>query len=198
VTSINGGPAAFLDRDGVINIDSGYVHRVADFRFIPGVLGACRSLCFAGYKLIVVTNQAGIAHGYYDEQTFVEITSWMSERFREAGAPLTGVYYCPHHPCGRVARFRRECDCRKPAPGLIAQAAREHQIDLANSFLVGDKESDLEAAERAGISTRYLVRTAGRAIERSDKIGEFESLIEVVHHVLGTVPPDSGGDRPTS
>lgn len=187
MTLIAGVPAAFLDRDGVINIDAGYVHNVADFQFIPGVLGACRSLHVAGYKLIVVTNQAGIAHGYYDERTFEEITSWMEERFREAGAPLTGVYYCPHHPCGSVARFRRECDCRKPAPGMIAQAVREHQINVADSFLVGDKESDLEAAERAGIPNRYLVRTAGRAIGRNHRSVEFESLADVVHLVLGRV-----------
>jgi D-glycero-D-manno-heptose 1,7-bisphosphate phosphatase len=192
VTSFTGGPAAFLDRDGVINIDSGYVHRVAEFRFIPGVLGACRSLCFAGYKLIVVTNQAGIAHGYYDEQSFAEITGWMRERFREAGAPLTGVYYCPHHPNGRIARYSRECDCRKPAPGMIVQAALEHQIDLARSFFVGDKASDLEAAKRAGIPARYLVRSASYAQEQSNSFGQFESLVDVVHHVLGTAPPDSG------
>jgi len=189
VTSIARVRAAFLDRDGVINVDSGYVHRVADFQFIPGVLSACRSLYIAGYKLIVVTNQAGIAHGYYDERTFEETTGWMSERFREAGAPLTGVYYCPHHPCARVASFRRECGCRKPEPGMITQAVREHQIDVTNSFLVGDKESDLLAAERAGISSRYLVRTAGRAVERSDSSGELESLADVVHRVLGKVLP---------
>jgi D-glycero-D-manno-heptose 1,7-bisphosphate phosphatase len=190
VTSVTAAPAAFLDRDGVINIDSGYVHHVADFQFIAGVLGACRGLHLAGYKLIVVSNQAGIAHGYYDEQTFEEITGWMRERFREAGAPLTGVYYCPHHPRGRVARYSRECDCRKPAPGMIAQAVREHQIDVANSFLVGDKESDLEAAKGAGIPRRFLVRTTGRSVERSDNSGEFESLADVVHHVLGNILPD--------
>jgi D-glycero-D-manno-heptose 1,7-bisphosphate phosphatase len=199
MTSIAGAPAAFLDRDGVINLDSGYVSRVADFQFIPGVLGACRSLHIAGYKLIIVTNQAGIAHGYYDENAFEEITRWMRGRFSEAGAPLTGVYYCPHHPRGRVARFRRECGCRKPAPGMIAKAVREHQIDLANSFLVGDKETDLEAAERAGISGRYLVRTSGRAVERSDSLGEFESLADVVQRVLGKVLPDSAVEsQPTS
>jgi D-glycero-D-manno-heptose 1,7-bisphosphate phosphatase len=184
VTSSAGARAAFLDRDGVINVDSGYVHRVADFHFIPGVLSACRNLHVAGYKLIVVTNQAGIAHGYYDERTFEEITGWMNERFREAGAPLTGVYYCPHHPSATVASFRCECSCRKPEPGMIAQAVLEHQIDVASSFLVGDKESDLEAAERAGISSRYLVRTAGRAVERSNSSREFESLADVVHNVL--------------
>ncbi len=191
MTSITGAPAVFLDRDGVINIDSGYVHRVADFQFIPGVLGACRSLHVAGYKLIVVTNQAGIAHGYYDEQAFEDISGWMRERFREAGAPLTGVYYCPHHPCAKISRFRCGCDCRKPAPGMILQAVREHQIDVAKSFLVGDKESDLEAAERAGISNRYLVRTAGRSVERSDSSGEFESLADVVRRVLGKCLPDT-------
>ena len=191
MTSSTAARAAFFDRDGVINVDSGYVHRVAEFRFIPGVLGACRSLYVAGYKLIVVTNQAGIAHGYYDEQSFAEITGWMRERFREAGAPLTGVYYCPHHPNGRIARYSRECGCRKPAPGMIVQAVHEHQIDLANSFFVGDKASDLEAAERAGISARYLVRNADDAGGQSNSFGQFRSLVDVVHHVLRTVPSDS-------
>jgi D-glycero-D-manno-heptose 1,7-bisphosphate phosphatase len=185
VTAINGLPAAFLDRDGVINFDSGYVHRVADFQFIPGVLSACRDLHVAGYKLIVVTNQAGIAHGHYDERAFEEITAWMSDRFLEAGAPLAGVYYCPHHPRGKVARFSRECGCRKPAPGLITQAVREHQIDISRSFLVGDKESDLEAAERAGIANRYLVQTVGHGVEQSGNSEEFESLANVVRRVLG-------------
>ena len=177
-------PAAFLDRDGVINVDSGYVHRVDDFHFIPGVLNACRSLHVAGYKLLVVTNQAGIAHGLYDEQAFNEITDWMSNRFVEAGAPLAGVYYCPHHPAARIARFRRECGCRKPAPGMITQAVREHRIDVSNSFLVGDKASDLEAAQRAGL-LGYIVRSGGCTLERNDRSGEFESLAAVVDHILG-------------
>lgn len=193
MTSDKGAPAAFLDRDGVINFDRGYVHRIADFQFIPGVLGACHDLHAAGYKLIVVTNQAGIARGYYDEQAFRDITNWMSERFTEAGAPLTGVYYCPHHPNGTVSRYTRECDCRKPAPGMIMQAVLDHHIDVSTSFLVGDKRSDIEAAERAGLAGKYLIRTDASDLDGDGPVGGFRSLTDVVHHVLtwGT----SGAER---
>jgi D-glycero-D-manno-heptose 1,7-bisphosphate phosphatase len=179
-----GKPAAFLDRDGVINVDAGYVHRVPDFRFILGALSACRDLYSAGYELFVVTNQAGIARGYYDEKAFHDLTEWMRSQFAEAGAPLAGVYYCPHHPEGRVARFTRDCNCRKPAPGLIAQAAAEHQIDLSRSFLVGDKASDLVAAERAGVPESYLVRPGVGGVDREGSSDCFDSLAAVVRHVL--------------
>jgi D-glycero-D-manno-heptose 1,7-bisphosphate phosphatase len=185
VKSITGGPAAFLDRDGVINIDSGHVHRVRDFHFFPEVLNACRNLYIAGYKLIVVTNQAGIAHGYYDEQAFQEISNWMKERFTEAGAPLAAIYHCPHHPLGKVERLARECNCRKPAPGMITRAVLEHKIDVSTSFLVGDKESDMEAAARAGLPAKYLVRTGDGAADRGGNSGEFLSLSDVVRRILG-------------
>jgi D-glycero-D-manno-heptose 1,7-bisphosphate phosphatase len=185
VKPVVGAPAAFLDRDGVINVDSGHVHRVSDFHFMPDVINACRNLYSAGYKLIVVTNQAGIAHGYYDERAFEELSSWMSERFIEAGAPLADIYYCPHHPSGSVAKFTRVCSCRKPAPGMITRAVQEHRIDVLSSFLVGDKESDLEAAKRAGLRAGYLVTPAAGAENRSGSSGEFRSLAEVVRHVLG-------------
>jgi D-glycero-D-manno-heptose 1,7-bisphosphate phosphatase len=185
VKSIVGARAAFLDRDGVINVDSGHVHRVSDFHFMPEAIKACRNLYIAGYKLIVVTNQAGIAHGYYDEQAFKELSSWMSERFIEAGAPLAGIYFCPHHPAGSIARFTRVCSCRKPAPGMITRAIREHQIDVSSSFLVGDKESDLEAGKRAGLSAGYLVSPLEGVENRSGDSEEFRSLAGVVRHVLG-------------
>src|SRR5579871_4411502 len=127
-------PAAFLDRDGVINEELNYVHRVEDFHFLPGVLAACQKFVAAGYLLVVVTNQAGIARGYYDTAAFERLTEWMKARFAEAGAPLAGVYHCPHHPEGRIEALRIACDCRKPAPGLILQAQRELGIDLARSF----------------------------------------------------------------
>jgi D-glycero-D-manno-heptose 1,7-bisphosphate phosphatase len=196
VTSVSGFRAAFLDRDGVINLDRGYVHRVEDFQFLPGALTACRDLHTAGYRLIVVTNQAGIARGYYDEQTFQQITTWMSERFYEVGAPLTGVYYCPHHPDGKVSRFAIECACRKPAPGMILQAAIDHQIDVSQSILVGDKASDLEAGERAGVSQRYLVWPPGSEAERGESRG-FRSLSDVVQFLLQKVIPEvTGSSKP--
>jgi D-glycero-D-manno-heptose 1,7-bisphosphate phosphatase len=200
-------PAAFLDRDGVINVDQGYAHRIDQFEFIPGALSACRRLHEAGYLLIVVTNQAGIAHGYYDERAYQELTAWMRQRFVEAAAPLTAVYHCPHHPRGKLAAFRADCDCRKPAPGMLLQAIREHQIDVSRSFLVGDKETDLEAARRAGVAERYLVRAAPlaadaqapRAAALDDCLVVYDSLEEVVSRRFdGPVVKTPQGPKPPS
>lgn len=149
--------AAFLDRDGVINEDRNYVYRVENFQFLPGALEACREFVQAGYLLVIITNQAGIARGYYDRRDFEKLTCWMKERFLEAGAPLSAVYHCPHHPEANIESLRRACDCRKPAPGLILQATRELGIDLRRSFLVGDKLSDIEAGRAAGVEKCFLV-----------------------------------------
>ncbi len=151
--------AVFLDRDGVINIDTGYVATADEFEFVPGVLEACAQLVAKGYALVVVTNQSGIARGFYDEQAFSRLTDWMRERFAAAGAPLTAVYYCPHHPDKGVDRYRRVCDCRKPEPGMLLRAMAEHGLDPQRSIMVGDKASDMVAASRAGIAQRILVRT---------------------------------------
>lgn len=150
-------PALFLDRDGVVNEEIGYLHRVEDFRFLPGVLAACRRFHEAGYLLVVITNQAGIARGYYSESDFHALTRWMRVRFQEAGAPLAGVYHCPHHPDGSIAEFRKTCDCRKPAPGLIIRARDELNIDLRLSILAGDKDSDILAGQAAGVGRCYLI-----------------------------------------
>lgn len=144
--------ALFLDRDGVINEDMGYVHRIEDFRFIEGIFEFCAAAVRAGYLIVVITNQAGIAKGYYSVRQFRKLTLWMTEQFRTRGIPLR-VYYCPYHPEAVVDRFRRTSSDRKPSPGMILRAARELDIDLARSVLVGDKESDLEAGRRAGVGT---------------------------------------------
>ncbi len=152
-------PAVFLDRDGVINKEDEYVHRREDFQFIDGVFEACRAAQKLGYKLVIITNQAGIARGFYSEADFQALTEWMLERFSEQGITIHGVYFCPHHPTAGVGHYLRQCECRKPAPGLIKQAARELNIDLGRSALVGDKVSDIEAGERAGVGTCILVRS---------------------------------------
>lgn len=143
--------AAFLDRDGVINVDHGYVHDPSNFELCPGVLGACRALHEAGYKLIVVTNQAGIGRGYYTPAQFHDFTRWVEGTFRDAGAPITATYHCPHHPEKGLGQYRQACECRKPAPGMLLRAIHEHELDAAGSFLVGDKPSDVEAARAAGV-----------------------------------------------
>lgn len=148
-------PALFLDRDGVINHDSGYTYRIEDFHWIDGIFEVARLAVGAGRKLVVVTNQSGIARGLYDEAAFATLTAWMRERFAAEGTPLTAVYYCPHHPDGN-APYRVACACRKPQPGMFLAAAQDHGLDLAASIMVGDKEIDMEAAQAAGVPRRVL------------------------------------------
>jgi D-glycero-D-manno-heptose 1,7-bisphosphate phosphatase len=177
------GMAVFLDRDGVINVDHGYVHRIADFQFLPGALEGASLLHGAGYQLIVITNQAGIAHGYFDEAAYSHLTRWMQAQFAAAGAPLAGVYHCPHHPEARLEQLRRECSCRKPSPGLILRAIADHRIDPSKSALVGDKPSDIEAALLAGIARRFLVRSVHVP---PNEPGVFDSLLSVARHIEGS------------
>lgn len=153
--------AAFLDRDGVINVDRGYVFRRADFEFVPGVLEGARGLCQRGYALVAITNQSGIGRGMYSEDDFNTLTAWMTDAFATAGAPLAGVYFCPHHPSEANGAYRIECGCRKPAPGMLLQAADDLGLDLAASVLFGDRASDLLAAKAAGIPRRILLATDG-------------------------------------
>jgi D-glycero-D-manno-heptose 1,7-bisphosphate phosphatase len=153
--------AAFLDRDGVINVDHGYVVRREDFSFVPGVLAGARRLHELGFALIVITNQSGIGRGLYSVEAFEQITDWMKTQFEAAGAPIAGVYFCPHHPTEATGDFRRACDCRKPAPGMLLAAAQDLRLDLGTSVLFGDKESDLLAARAAGVSERVLLGTDG-------------------------------------
>jgi len=154
--------AAFLDRDGVINIDPGYVYRVEDFEFVPGVLSACATLARMGWALVVVTNQAGIGRGFYTEADFAALSGWMRTRFEEAGAALAGIYHCPHHPQAQRADLRMNCPCRKPQPGMLLAAARELELELADSMLFGDKCEDMQAALAAGVRHRVLLGKDGR------------------------------------
>jgi D-glycero-D-manno-heptose 1,7-bisphosphate phosphatase len=174
--------AAFLDRDGVINIDRGYVARVADFEFVPGVVGACRRLAEASFALVVITNQSGIGRGLYAEADFQALSAWLRWEMAEAGAPLAGIYHCPHHPTDALGEFRRKCDCRKPAPGLLLRAAQELGLDLARSVMFGDKHSDLQAAAAAGVPYRILLGTDGLALPPDDDLAtaRFASLATAV------------------
>ncbi|MFA5844078.1 MAG: D-glycero-beta-D-manno-heptose 1,7-bisphosphate 7-phosphatase [Coriobacteriia bacterium] len=144
-------PAVFLDRDGVINEDSAYVHTPEEWRWTPGAVEAVKWLNDAGYLVIVVTNQAGIGRGYYTEAEFAAFTRWIGERLRERGAHADATYHCPHHPTAGVGDYLRECECRKPAPGMLLRAIAEWDVDAAGSLLVGDKPKDLDAATAAGV-----------------------------------------------
>ena len=153
-----GTPALFLDRDGVINVDHGYVHRIEDFEFMPGIFELCRAAKARGHKLVVVTNQAGIGRGLYTEADFHTLTDWMKARFAKQGAPLDGVYFCPTHPTAGVGAYRVESGFRKPGPGMLLQAARELALDMAASTMVGDKPSDVIAASAAGVGQMTLLQ----------------------------------------
>ena len=143
--------ALFLDRDGVINVDIGYLHRAEDCVFVPEIFELVRQARKAGYDVFVVTNQAGIARGYYSEETFAAFTNWMLEQFVAEGAPITQVYYCPHHPTAGIGEYGVVCECRKPAPGMLLRAAAEHHVDLRASVMVGDSLTDVQAAKAARV-----------------------------------------------
>jgi D-glycero-D-manno-heptose 1,7-bisphosphate phosphatase len=144
-------PAAFLDRDGVLNVDHGYVHRPDQLEWIEGAPDAVRLLNEAGYYVIVVTNQSGVARGYFDERAVYQFHAHMQEQLARHGARIDAFYYCPHHPQGTVERFAIACACRKPMPGLLEQAAGDWPIDATRSFLIGDKDIDMAAAEAFNI-----------------------------------------------
>ena len=156
--TVAGRRAVFLDRDGTINVDHGYVFRAGDFEFIPGAPEAIRRLKDAGYLVIVVTNQAGIARGLYGEDEVHELHLHLDRELERYGAAIDAYYYCPHHPEIGMEPYRRECACRKPLPGMLLQAAADFPLDLGGSFLVGDKLSDIEAGLAAGC-TAILVET---------------------------------------
>jgi len=144
--------ALFLDRDGVINVDTGYVHTPAQTEWIPGIFELCRAATEQRYLLVVITNQAGIARGYYGEEEFARYSEWLHAQFAERGLRIEAIYHCPHHPTEGIGELRRECDCRKPKPGMILRAASELGLDLSRSALLGDQPWDLEAGRRAGVA----------------------------------------------
>lgn len=139
-------PAAFLDRDGVLNVDHGYVYKPEQLEWVAGAPRAVRLLNEAGYLVCVVTNQSGVARGYYDEAAVKTFHAHMQSRLADAGAHIDAFYYCPHHPDGAVEALALRCRCRKPGTGMFEQAARDWPIDIAGSFMIGDKDDDMTAA----------------------------------------------------
>lgn len=143
-------PAVFLDRDGTINQEKNYLFRAEDFEFIPGVPEAIKKLRKSGYLVIVVTNQSGVARGYFSLEDVTRLHEHMQNELSKEGASIDAFYICPHHPEHGVGDFRKECDCRKGRPGLLFKASADLDIDLQKSFMIGDKVADIEAAENAG------------------------------------------------
>lgn len=171
--------AVFLDRDGVLNHDSGYVFRSADLKILPGVPEALRALKDAGYLLLVVTNQSGIARGMFSEADVAVFHDHLrAEIMRQGGPDFDGIYTCPHHPDGNDPQYAITCQCRKPQPGLIQNAARDFNVDLGSSWMIGDKDSDASAARAAGVRAILI---------RSKKYQQTDNLAQSVTDITQAV-----------
>jgi len=175
-------PAVFFDRDGTLNEDVGYLDRLDRLQVYPYATDALRVLARAGYALVVITNQAGVALGIIEEPTVERIHAHIAERFRTAGVRLDGLYYCPHHPAAKVERYRLDCDCRKPKPGMVQRAAQDLQLDLERSFVVGDRWLDVGVAVAVG-AQGLLVRSGYGATEEAHR-PEGVHAAAVVDHAM--------------
>ena len=171
--------ALFLDRDGVINHEVGYLHATEDVRWVEGIFELCRAAVGLGYQLVVVTNQAGIARGMYTEAQFEKLMAWMREEFVKQGVGLDAVYFCPFHPEHGVGKYKREHDDRKPGTGMLRRAARELRVELGASVMVGDRCTDVAAANAAGLRTAFLLE----GTEAVGCPGEYHA-VTTLHQVL--------------
>lgn len=188
--------ALFLDRDGVINVDHGYVFRRQDFIFIDGVFDLVAQAKRKGYVVIVVTNQSGIGRGYYTEEDFWRLMAWVEQQFVAHGGALDKVYFCPTHPVHGLGDYRQESEQRKPGPGMLLQAARDCNLDLAHSILVGDRASDIEAGIRAGVGqlVYFGAKTIQQPAVQVASLREVLPLLKATGETLqtpGSMPPAS-------
>ncbi len=169
--------AVFLDRDGVINIEKDYAHKTEDFEFLTGVFEAVKHFNELGFIVVVVTNQSGIARGYYTNDDFWRLTEYMVGKFERHGAKIAKVYHCPHGP-------EEGCDCRKPNPGMLLAAQKKFDIDMQNSWMIGDKEGDIKAALSAGVGHTVLVRS-GHKIDEENTEAEF--VVNGIFDIIETI-----------
>ena len=180
--------AVFLDRDGTIVKDLVYSADPALLEPLPGVFVALKKLREAGYRLIVITNQSGIARGIFTEAALNQLHEIMLKLFRKNGVEIDGVYYCPHYPTGKVERYMRVCDCRKPAPGMILKAAAEHDIDLARSWMVGDRAADIGAGRAAGCRTIAVLTGDNPPQDEDEPDFTVADMSEAATAILGHSP----------
>ena len=171
--------AVFLDRDGTINVEKEYLYRIEEFEFITGAPPAIRLLNEAGFFIVVVTNQSGVARGYYAEEDVDNLHGYINSELAKAGARVDAWFYCPHHRLGKGS-YSLECKCRKPLPGMLLDAARRYGIDLAASVMIGDKLDDIKAGLAAGCRS-ILVRTGYGAVEEArvpDGVDVYDNLLD--------------------
>lgn len=171
--------ALFLDRDGVINVNYGYVHKIEDFDFIEGIFDLTRAAVSKNYIICIVTNQAGIGRGYYSEADFHSLKDWMCAQFRIKGVEISKVYYSPYHPIHGLGKYKKNHESRKPQPGMLLRAINEFNIDANCSILIGDKATDIQAGMAAGVGTNiYLGKTDISKQVSSEYYTKISSLAE--------------------
>ena len=171
--------ALFLDRDGVINVEKNYVHRIEDFEFIEGIFELCSRAQGLGFRLVIITNQAGIARGYYTVKDYEVLTHWMVDQFSAQNVQIERVYYCPFHPTAGIGEYLKESFDRKPNPGMILRAKEELDLNLSQSVLVGDKDSDIEAGLTAGVGSNLKLVSRSALPMADTSRQEFSSLLEI-------------------
>lgn len=185
-SSFNHGQAAvFLDRDGTINVDKGHVHRIEDWEWLPGAVDGIRSLNELRLPVIVITNQAGVARGYYDEAAINALHAHVDAELARQGARIDAYYYCPHHP-----EYGPACECRKPQPGMLLRACNEHGLDLGRSFMIGDKLSDAAAASAVGVQPLMVETGYGscEAAAAEPRLKTFKGILDAVRFIAGAEP----------
>jgi len=170
----------FLDRDGNINVEKDYLHRVEDFEFEEGALEAIKVFSDSDYLIVVVTNQSGVARGYYSEEDVKTLHDYLDRRVEEVGGRVDGYYYCPHHPEKGIGEYKKNCNCRKPEPGMFLQAKEDLDIDFENSIMIGDKMTDVDAGRRLGMRG-ILVRTGHGKLEEGKVNSEVEVYDSLYH-----------------
>ena len=177
--------AVFLDRDGTINTEKNYLHKIEEFHLIPGVMDALKLLSQNKILIYIITNQSGIARGFYTEKDFHQLTSHMIQFLSQENIAIQDVLYCPHHPDATLEAYKQNCECRKPANGLLKKIMKEKKLQSADVALVGDKNSDIDAGKSLGLKT-YLVETGHGKTEKLATKADFvvPSLLEAVHHLL--------------
>lgn len=190
-------PAVFLDRDGTINEQMGYINHISRFHLLPDAAKAIKLLNDNNIPVVVVSNQSGLARGYFPEELLDEVHARMNELLAREGAAIDGLYVCPHHPEAKQEKYRRDCNCRKPKTGMLLQAAKELNLDLAGSFLVGDRWSDLKCARQAGCTPVLVLTGYGRGDYQYIGPGQdiqpafvAETLLDAVTWILQRIDRD--------
>ncbi|MBK3776634.1 D-glycero-beta-D-manno-heptose 1,7-bisphosphate 7-phosphatase [Azospirillum brasilense] len=172
--------ALLLDRDGVVNVDHGYIGDRNRFTFMHGIFPLARHAADRGFRIAVITNQSGIARGYFSEAAFLELSAWMLEMFRSQGVELAGVFHCPYHKGGVVERYARDSFWRKPNPGMILEAAQRLDLDLSRSVFLGDQPTDMAAAQAAGVARRIMLEPAGEPPQETAATLTIHQLTELI------------------